>query len=96
MASSSSQQENKPSMESPFTSLLSSSISKSMAPVDDLWRPSTTMSNDASARPMDLTVVKPEARRPNVPTRPVEEESQGLEDPEDESENAEPNVVDEF
>ena len=49
--------------------------------------------------------MRPEARRPDVPARPVEEESQGLttstevdllEDPEDESQNAEPNVVDEF
>ena len=64
------------------------------------------MTNDTTARPMDLTVVRPEARRPNLPTRPVEEESREprttsteidrLEDPEDESENAEPNVVDEF
>ena len=95
MASNSNLQANK--LESPLTSLLTTS---SKSPLEEVWRPSPLPPNDTTSRPMDLTVVRPEARRPIVPT-PLDEQSLtprspiGVDQPDD-LEDDELNIVDQL
>ena len=95
MASHSNLQANK--LESPLTSLLTTS---SKSPMEEVWRPSRLPPNDTTSRPMDLTVVRPEARRPIVP-KPLDEQSLtpaspiGVDQPDD-VEDDELNIVDQL
>ena len=84
-------------LESPLTSLLTTS---SKSPMEEVWRPSPLPSADTTSKPMDLTVVRPEARRPIVP-KPLDEQSLtprspiGVDQPDD-LEDDELNIVDQL